>query len=203
MLYGVFRYVTWFIVFALTINMIRKSKIVRKKFAVILMGVLCLTLCSISFLFPVENLFISFKSPQDVFNYYWSGKIKNIEYGRSSCLVITPVEKNGYSRLIIPKSATGYKIPSMFSIHTILYLFDADGSFEASHVSNTNDYYILATSLTVNEIYIINGNNEQLKTKMKKFGEADLFYSYYNDFTKKCFLLVDGKSKYLVWGRHE
>ena len=43
-----------------------------------------------------------------------NGKIDDIVYGKQSCMIIYSDYNKTISHLIIPKSETGYKIPSYF-----------------------------------------------------------------------------------------
>ena len=88
MLFNLLRIVLWLIISSFVVLKIRKTKIVRKKLVSFLIVVLCLGLISVSGMFPIENLFINFKSPESVFNYTNSGKVNDVLYGKESCMAI-------------------------------------------------------------------------------------------------------------------
>lgn len=193
MLYVIIRIIFFTIVFAATFVLIKRSKIVRKKLVAILSLVLCMVICSASYLLPVENLFINFKTPQGVFNYSCNGKIEDIVYGNNSCLVFSSDTYN-----IIPKIEKGYKISTMFSTKTVCKKIDRDGSFKVYNVSNTNDYYIWGTTISIgNDIIITDSNNSELKIKLTKNGNTDyytvLIYGFVNNFTEEYYLLINGE----------
>ena len=69
MLFTVIRVVLGLVISVFVVFKIRNSKIVRKKLITILTIILCMILLFVSAVFPIENLFINFKSPESVFNY--------------------------------------------------------------------------------------------------------------------------------------
>ena len=145
MLFNVIRIVIWLVISVFTVTIIRKSKIVRKKFIAILTIFLCMLLVSVSAMFPVENLFINFKSPERVFHYAESGNIDEIIYGKDSCMVIYSKANSTVGTYIIPKVAKGYNIPSYFATENVFHQFDEKGIFDVYHVKGTHDCYIFAT----------------------------------------------------------
>ena len=90
----------------------KKSRIGRKKLASFLAVVLFAAVISLSAMFPVENLFVNFESPERVFHYTTSGEIDEIIYGQDSCLVVYAKENNTCGHYMIPRMAKGYKIPN-------------------------------------------------------------------------------------------
>ena len=67
---------------------IGRSRIRRRRIAASLGAALCLLTVTISAMFPVENLVMSFRSPEDVFSYMESGEVLDVLEGDASCAVI-------------------------------------------------------------------------------------------------------------------
>ena len=87
-----------------------------KKIASFLAVVSFAAVISLSAMFPVENLFVNFESPERVFHYTNFGEIDEIIYGHDSCLVVYAKENSTCSHYIIPRTAKGYKIPNFFPL---------------------------------------------------------------------------------------
>lgn len=112
--------------------------------------------CSLSSLIPVENLFITFSTPQDVFNYSVIGDINTVVEGEKSALILYTNE-GAISRSIIPKSKTGWKI-KIYSTNeekfSKTWLDSGEKIYRMSvyWCKHTNDYYIIIFSLFVQSV---------------------------------------------------
>lgn len=199
MLYGIFRIVFWGIIFAVVFFWtIKKSKIVRKKLAVILTLVVCMALGSVSALFPVENLFVNFKSPTNVLNYYQTGKADDVINGNDSSMIIFSSGNSPGGHFIVPKSTKGYKIPSLFSVKKVSHKFDKSGLFDVYNVKGTNDYYVVGTTISKeSEISVVDSNNEPIKNIVIEMGNTDtktiLLFSFVENFTSEYYFLINGE----------
>jgi hypothetical protein len=199
MLYGTFRIIFWGIIFAIIyFLLIKKSKVGKKRRVTILTLVFCLISSSISALFPVENLFFSFKSPDEVLNYYQSGKTEDILNGNDSSMVIYSEGNSLGGHFIVPKSNKGYKIPSLFSVKKVANKFDKDGNFSVYNVLGTKDYYMVGTIISKeNEISTVDSNNEEVKNIVVEMGNSDtktvLLFSFIENFTEEYHLMINGK----------
>jgi len=199
MLYGVLRIIFWGAIFAFTFLLIvKRTKIAKKKSVIIASLALCIFLGSISALFPVENLFINFESPESVLHYYQNGEAKDTIYGRNSCMIIYSERGNLGGYFIVPKSAKGYKIPSLFSVRRVAHRFDQEGNFSVYNVLGTNDYYIIGSILSKEkEISITDSNNNAVQNIVMKMGDTDtktiLIYTFVDNHISGYFLLINGK----------
>ena len=106
-MFTILRAILWLILSMCIVLIIRKSKYRSKKLLSIASVVLCVVLVSVSGMFPVENLFITYQSPERAFHYFQSGKIKEIIDGQESCLVIYNDGNSTYGYNIIPKTERG------------------------------------------------------------------------------------------------
>ena len=69
MLFLLVRIIFWGLLFLISIYLLKKSNIINKKKAVIILFIIFLILSFISCLYLVENLFITFKSSRQAYNY--------------------------------------------------------------------------------------------------------------------------------------
>lgn len=193
-MFTIIRIILLVIVSVCVVWIIKKSKCKFKKVFSNLTVALCIVLVSISSMFPVENLFLSYQSPEKVFNYVKSGQIYNIIYGRESSLVIYNTGNSTYSYYIIPKTSDGYKIPNYFTQKKISHKFNKQGAFEVYNVKGTQDYYV---SCTVNltdiseDILVFNSENEKIESKVINIKYTNFVFLWMPEFSDGCYLMIN------------
>lgn len=197
MLFNLSRIVLWLIASAFVVFKIRAAKIVRKKLVSLLMVALCLILVSVSGMYPVENLFINFKSPESVFNYTNFGEVNDILYGKESCMVIYTNQNSSGGHYIIPKTEKGYKIPNYFAAKKVSNKFDKNGNFDVYNVLGTQDYYIVGTILSnTREQNIVDSQNHPVENIIVDMGNTEtktvVIYSYVKNFNNDYYLIING-----------
>lgn len=171
MLFILFRLIFFLLLLLVLLILIRKSKMAKKKLAIILSLILCALLGTTSYLFPLENIFISFYSPQEVYKYSSFGTVEDVIYGEDSCFILST---NSYS--IIPKESTGYKIPSILSIKTVIDQMNAKGSFKIYNANNTNDFYIWGVTICKDkEVTVTDSNHSEIKILLTKNGDTNYY----------------------------
>lgn len=199
MLFNSLRVLLWLTISFLIILRIRTAHINHKKLISIFSVFLCMILISASGMFPVENLFMSFKTPESVFEYASCGEINDIVYGDYSCMLVYSKGKNRVGQYIVPKTKGAYKIPSYFDTKKVFHKFDKSGNFDVYNLSGTSDYYIVGIMRVIgNEIHIKDSNNVNVKNvvfESKDNGKTNtlLIYAFVENFTNDYFLLVNGE----------
>lgn len=199
MLYVLVRILLFTIVFVLAyLFLLRKAKIVRKKLIVVLLLFLCMLLCSASTLLPIENLFVRFSSPQDVFRYSGNGSIEDVVYGKESCLLL-----GSESIYFIPKSDNGYKIGTAFSEKTVANIFNKNGGYQISNVSGTNDFYVWGSTVIKGDDFTISDSvNSDIKIKQTQNGDTNYYtvsvYGLINGYTDDYYLVVNHEKQFFL-----
>lgn len=186
--YIVVRIVFCIIVYIILRTLLIKTKIGKKilekrgnmKYFKFVLPILCISILSISSFLPIENLFISFKSPKTAFYYSHFGKVEDVVYGKNSCFIFS---SNKY--VFIPKDKNGYKLPSLFPPQKVYHKQDEDGIFDIYKADNTNDFYIVAITISKSdEIKVTDCNQANLNTKLERSGDANTYsvciYGYIN-----------------------
>ena len=197
MLYTLARIIFWGITLLIVLIIIKKAKKISKK-KVIITIISCIILCFISGLFPIENLFIDFQSPEDVFNYTSTGEIIDIIYGNDSCMIYYSTGPNSFSYLFVKKSENGYKISSNFSTKIVSKKFDQNGSFDVYNLSETNDYYIIGTiNSEENTINIFNDKDEKVECEIKRVEDTGFIYCYIKDYTDRYYIIINGNKSFI------
>lgn len=199
-MFTIIRIILLVIVSVWSVWIIKKSKCRFKKVLSTLAVVLCILLVSISRMFPVENLFLSYQSPEKVFNYAKSGQIYEIIDGKESSFVIYNTGNSTYGFYIIPKTSEGYKIPNYFTQKKVFQKFNKQGAFDVYNVQGTQDYYV---SCTVNitdiseDILVFNSENEQIGSKVIRIENTNFVFLWIPEFDNGCYLMTNGEKMVL------
>ena len=122
---------------------IRRSSAVRKRALMITSIVLLILLVSLTAMFPVENLFLRFDTPEDVFHYTSTGDIYGRVDGESSSMILYATSPNTISEYIVPKTDTGYVIPTYLSNKTVWNSMDSNGVVQVYWQKGTQDHYVM------------------------------------------------------------
>lgn len=197
MLFDIIRFVLLLTASVFVILKIRKSKIVRKKLVSFSIIALCFVLIALTEVFPVENIFIDFKSPEKVFYYTDTGEINDVLYGKESCVIIYSDRNTTCSHCIIPKTENGYKIPGYFSVKRISHKFDRNGNFDVYNVSGTDDYYVIGTIISNESDQVIaDSRGAPVENIAVRMGDTQtktvITYSYVENFTNDYYLVING-----------
>lgn len=200
MLFKTIRIILWLLISACAVFIIKKSKIGRKTLVSVLAVFLCTIVVSVSAMFPVENLFVNYESPESVFHYTNSGEIDEIIYGKDSCLIIYSKDNHTYGHYVIPKTAKGYKIPNYFTVKKVSHKFDENGLFDVYNVKGTPDYYVFATvhlKERDNEINVFNELGEKVESNIVRVENTSFIYFFLNDFSNEYYLSINGENVFL------
>ena len=203
MLYGLVRLVIWGCIFAGAYYwIVNKSKIIKKKIIVVISLVLCLIIGTFSNLIPVENLFISFKTPESVLWYFQGGKVVDVVHGNESSMVISWNKRNSsINPFVVPRSTNGYKIPSVFSVRIIFCESVANGLIDTIYsVLGSNDYYFIGSAFSDKEVSIIDSNGKDVQLISEWFFDSYsiLFFGYIESLENDYYLLIDGEKEEIV-----
>ena len=166
---------------------IGRSRIRRRRIAASLGAALCLLAVTVSAMFPVENLMMSFRSPEDVFSYMESGEVLDVLEGDASCAVIYADGRHMDGNLLVPKASDGYRLPGYFSAHRIFHRFDREGIFDIYRVAGTEDYYPFGTVVTKSlEGQITNAFGSPLRCIAAEIGDGETETLYLYAFAPDC-----------------
>ena len=93
-----------------TFLLIRKSKIMHKGAFPTLVCTLLFPVCAVLFLFPIENLFMTFTSPEQAYEFVYPQNTKlTVVEGDKSALVMGVNEENAVEYQVFPKAKNGWK----------------------------------------------------------------------------------------------
>lgn len=168
MIYWIIRCILGAIIFTIAFIFIKKSHITNKKLLYAVSFIIASILVSLMYFIPIENMFITFSSPEKAFNYTSSWKIQHIIYGSETDLVIASKgTTNTYK--ILPKTTKGWKLST--GLETEKYaLFYKGTSIDIYRHKNTNDYYMILFNTDGETIEI----NDSLNSHFSVINKTDV-----------------------------
>ncbi len=142
-MFNIIRLIIGCIFLVCSIAIIRKSKAIRKRLMYVVFTSISVALISVLAFLPFENLFITFNSPKDAYEYYNFGK-SNIELivKGDDCDFIIDRKNSSDTYLIIPKTTGGWKIGIGSNTKRIVQKFSDGITVYVYQYKNTSDYFI-------------------------------------------------------------
>lgn len=185
------------IVFVVLNVFIAKNSTKRKRAWRLVSVIVSVLLISALYFLPLENLFMTFDSPQEVYRYVNVGK-ENIELmveGESSTLIVG-CQNDTYRHSIIPKTTKGWKLGTSVQTKKIFQKVSDEILIEVYQYKDTSDYYIAVLSFTGGALEIIDSDNSVFYSLEKEndFQENTFvsYYAYTSRFDSQYCLTVDG-----------
>ena len=206
--YYVIRYTAYILLIIIcAVLILRVFKKKKKPFKICIAALFLIAIVTISQ--PIENIFITFDSPEALINYYSQGEVVKVIDGNESCCAVSLIGEDEMIHLI-PKSNGGYKIPDMFttSVYSDGFAKDKDNvtSLKVYNVNGTNDYYITGVGFSDSNDIMLSDNfgSQPYVTINECAGDPDSFeysfYSYAQNFPNKTYCLtVNGKDMQINW----
>lgn len=192
--------------------MIMKKVVLKrgaKNFLMVAYATIILGSYTLFYMFPVENLFITFDTPEAVYKYMeGNGEVIHIVNGELSVNVIAKNSDYSLSFKPIPKSEGGYKIPNIFtnSLNARGFLEDSSGGILVFKVNDTEDYYIDGIISTKDDEFVLtdnHGNKFYTYFYDADMEDSDNNYScdgYIKSFSKDdYYLIINGKEVNIDW----
>lgn len=146
-MYIIIRLTIIFIIVIVALILLKKEKVRFGKKEKVLSVVL---ICAL-FLFPFENLFVEFSSPQAAFEYQQSGKIIKTIYGKESALVLYK-QDDTISYSVHVKDENKWKLASKFNQEVrFIPIGNPKGKYVATlcDANTSNECFILLDEINV------------------------------------------------------
>lgn len=152
----------------------------------------------LSGLTPVENVFVTFSSPQSAYNYIYMDKAKLVVEGISTAFVAGG-ERDDSPSTIIPRSDTGWKLALGLDTETIINKFTSDKViFQVDQYKDSEEYYITVYNANGAAAEVSDSRNSKFYHLDKSSnGDDETFYTYYayvHDLDDQYTLTVNGKT---------
>lgn len=168
----------------------RKNKF-SKQILILSVIILSLLIATSSF-FPIENIFLTFSSPEKAYQYMGYNELKVLIEGENSCFAI---DSKGKKALTIFKIENGYKINTE-SNTKIKTSYKSQFIITVYKSTQTNECYIEIFNSDGGENTIFDSCNSQFIAKSEEFDNLNqTYYTYYAYITDKndYWLSIDGQ----------
>lgn len=195
-MFGIVRIVFWCIIFSLCIFLMKKFNILRK-INIIVLGVLILILCTISGLFPVENYFVTFSTPEEAYSYMNFEKVKLVVEGNKSAFVVGEKDRADYDYLVIPRNQNGWKLGRGVDIKLKEQKIIEGIFVDIYEYKDGDDYYVTVLDMSGKELEILDSCDSRFIKLSYDNEEIDNNYSSYYasilSFDENYWISVNGK----------
>ena len=176
-------------------QLIQRSKIKNKKSTTIITIIICLILLSLTAVFPVENLFIQFKSAESAFRYSSRGTIEYVIHGSDSCMVVYSDRSSTYNDSLLPMSEHGYQLPNYYGVKVISNEIFENGSFEVLQLAGSKNYYVRGVVILDNDnIQAVDCNGNKVFTIQTGDGRTTLFYALADTYESGYWFTINGEN---------
>lgn len=187
MMFRLIRYCLLLILLACSVWGILRGKAKRKKLAIVSAAIISVMVVSLSSVFPIENLFVSFNDPESLFQYFNGSQVQSVLDGNDSCMVIYRKGGNNGGFVLFPKSKKGYKIPTPFLTEKVLDRLDGNGVVEVYHVKGCADYYLFVSipaNGEIDDVFFFDESKDRDRTINYKLERNSGFLYIYASFNK-------------------
>ena len=197
-MYNLIRLFIGCIVWCCLILVLKKSKANHKRKLYIFSVIIIVIFITILSFIPFENLFTTFNSPEEVFNYYNGSKsdIKHVVNGKDSDLVIAD-NNNTDVYLIVPKTASGWKIGIGINTKRILQKIHDGIIIYVYQYNNTDDYFVTILDSNGGDAQIADSCNSMFSSlERNNISLGKTFLTYYaniRDFTQQYWISINGE----------
>lgn len=202
-MFSVVRLIICFVFLVSSIALIKASKLIRKRVLYVVSTSISVVLFIVLVFLPLENMFITFDSPEEAYEYYILGE-SNIELvveGRDCDLVI---DRNNESDtyLIIPKTKYGWKIGIGSDTKRIAGSLSNGISVSVYQYKDTNDYFITIFDINGGEANVSDSCNTEFYSLEKSNSSLEktfvTYYAHIYEFNSQYSLEVNGSK--IVFG---
>ena len=195
MLFAITRIILGITIFIIGYFLIGKIKSINAFRKLIITFMLTIIFTTLSALIPLENVFVTFSSPESAYNYNHSGKVKLIVNGSKTDFIVG--EKNNTDvYLIVPKSDNGWKQGLGLDTKRICDKISDGITVYVYQYKNTDDYYIVLLNTNGGPL-TDNNNSEFIYSESANSILNKTFYTYYaylNSFNRQYTLTVNGEN---------
>lgn len=193
-MFGIIRMLFWIAVCGISIVILNKQGMWNKKRNRLIVVVIITLLWTGSMLVPIENLFVSFSTPEKAYSYVNREKVKLVVYGQESALVVGG-EDAEYVYLVIPKGEKEWKVGRGMDLKFISNQFRDGIVVSIYQYKNTNEFYVEITEIDGKECEVSDNQNsyfEILETSVNS-EKTYRYYTYVHDLNENYVLQVNNE----------
>lgn len=178
---------------ALGVFVLRKIKTKRKKVISVFSVLWCVLIVALISVFPIENLFVTFDSPERIVSYTKNLNTIEVVDGEDSCVAISQTDASSYTSTFVLKEGEGYKIAYYFSVQRLKRIHNSHGVFTIYKVRGTQDYYISCfTTDSISELEVYDENDRRIDCETYEIINI-MSWIYLNDYSDGCYIMLNGE----------
>jgi hypothetical protein len=144
-------------------------------------------------LFPFENAFIRFDTPEQAFSYATTGKFDYVIEGENSSMVVYKEDSNTYSHIFLLKDEKGYMLNSFYGYTIIDRTLDGRYALDVFKVNNTEDYYIIGVLTPDTTDIEFKSDTRDVIYNAFYNEKSRLFTAYVKEYADDIYLVCDGE----------
>lgn len=167
MIYTYTRIIFALLILTVAIILILKSA-AKSKFKSIILSAIAAAIISTGLYFvPIENLFLTFSTPEEAFGYVCGGEVLLKVEGTTTDFVVS-FDNGIYKNLIVPGSDGKWKLGFGIDMKKQVIIFCNKAAIVVYKYKNTNEYYIVISG-TSDKQFVLNDN---LDSDFYYYGQA-------------------------------
>lgn len=144
--------------------------------------------CSTVFNFiPIENYFMNFSSPEQVFNYMYNSDVELVVEGKHSALVIGEDNKRNDSFSIVSKSQDGWKISTTLNEKRKDTIVTSDFLINLIYHKKTDEYYIVVDIFSETSKPL-----DSCESSFVFFERDSSYYAYISEYNDNYWIEING-----------
>lgn len=199
MWYLLIRITICIILFFIVLILLRKRRIIKKGYSLIFVVLSFVTITTLTYFIPIENLFINFSTPQEVFKYSTIGNLQKVIFGENSAMIMySSGTGNDNSLQYIPRDNEGWKIGTSYSHSQVAVASNKDYYINIENIRDTDDFYVVIhESFAKNRKEIKDNQNSQFGYREVKNVRTDtyhyIYYAYVKNIDNNYTISIQGK----------
>ena len=183
MLYNIVRMIFAGAVVCALLPILRKTKLLTKwyktgskrKIPIVLIAAFLFVWQVMSF-FPVENMFLEFRTVGEAFRYNRIGRITMVVEGEQSALVMYKTSTSD-AQTVYPKTASGGYILDLYPQFSTSVVYIGECGIVVYKVDDCDDFYVrIVPTGGVTELNVVDNCNSEFRTNL---GESNVSYTAY------------------------
>lgn len=197
MLFSIIRLALGGLVFLIICGLIRKKKIMYSRRWTVIAFVSAILLTTIAALIPIENLFITFSSPDSAYHYNHLGKVRLIVPGQQTDFV---VGNDGESDIyvIVPKKSDRWQIGMGTDLKCAFQTTSEGIDLYVYQYKKSDDYYVIVFDANGGASNIMDNRDSTFQYSETTIEALDeTFYTYYayvHGFNQQYSITVNGRT---------
>lgn len=189
MTYSIGTIIYWIIIlliFIVFLFVLKKLNVKNKRLGIFIFLIIVYVIYMMLSVFNIDNLFMTFDTPEKAFKYQYNKKIDKIIDGKNTSMVISEDD----TIYIYPRYNNVYKLPT--GIMTNVKQIYSDGvEIQILTYKNSGDYYVVISSTNKNFEHI--RDNVSSEFYERKFYDISEYYAYLKKYNGEYSVILDDK----------